>query len=138
MVSASDKKASSDKVTLRLHLWLEHDKKNYVGVGRVLLLDKIEKLGSLRKAATAMNMSYRAAWGKIKAAEETVGQPLVRKTPTGGQRYEVTEFGKELVEKFINFYRDVENYALKKAEGVFPLEVSGYLESYGKGQFEES
>lgn len=125
-----------NKVTLRLHMWLERDKKNYIGMGRVLLLDKVEKLGSLNRAATSMNMSYRAAWGKIKAAEKSIGQPLVQKAATGGQRYEVTAFGRELVESFIRFYRDVENYALKRARGVFPLDITGYSEAYGKGQFE--
>ena len=73
-------------LTLRLHVWFEREEKIFLGIGRALLLEKIEEYGSLRQAATEMKMSYRAAWGKLKAAEESIGKPLVQKIKGKGQR----------------------------------------------------
>ena len=56
--------------TVRIHLWLEEEDAMVFGYGRVMLLDKIEECGSLRKAATSLGMSYQAAWKKIRATEE--------------------------------------------------------------------
>ncbi len=52
--------------TLRLRVWIEQEEETYIGIGSTLLLQHIEKLGSLRKAAEALGMSYRRAWGKLK------------------------------------------------------------------------
>jgi molybdate transport system regulatory protein len=52
-----------------MHLWLESGESVYFGMGRVMLLDMIEEHGSLRKAAEALGMSYRAAWDKVRRAE---------------------------------------------------------------------
>jgi molybdate transport repressor ModE-like protein len=68
--------------TVRMHLWLESGESVYFGMGRVMLLDKIEEHGSLRKAAEALGMSYRAAWGKLKATEEALGLVLVESSGT--------------------------------------------------------
>lgn len=56
-----------------------------IGPGKVRLLEQIAATGSIRKAATAMKMSYRRAWLLLQALEACFGQPLV-KTATGGQR----------------------------------------------------
>ena len=47
--------------TVRMHLWLELGESVYFGMGRAMLLDRIEEYGSLRKAAESLGMSYRAA-----------------------------------------------------------------------------
>ena len=54
---------------MRLHLWLENEDGLLFGQGRMELLARIRDLGSLRKAAEALGMSYRAAWGKLKATD---------------------------------------------------------------------
>ena len=59
--------------TIRLHLWLETSQGVYFGLGRALLLARIDQYGSLQKAADALGMSYRAAWGKIKKTEKCWG-----------------------------------------------------------------
>ncbi len=112
-----------DKATLRLRVWIEQENEIYIGIGSTLLLQHIEKLGSLRKAAEALGMSYRRAWGKLKNAEQRIGQPLVEKTRGKGQRFNLSPFGKELMEKFLQFYLDVEEYATKRAEEVLDMDV---------------
>ncbi|QGY40970.1 LysR family transcriptional regulator [Pseudodesulfovibrio cashew] len=122
--------AKSDQATLRLRVWIEQENDLYIGIGSTLLLQHIEKLGSLRKAAEALGMSYRRAWGKLKSAEERIGQPLVEKTKGQGQRFNLSPFGKELMEKFLEFYLDVENYAIEKASDILEMQVGKSGEFY--------
>ncbi|NDV20024.1 LysR family transcriptional regulator [Pseudodesulfovibrio sp. JC047] len=116
--------------TLRLRIWLEQKDKTYIGIGSTLLLKHVEELGSLRKAAEALGMSYRRAWGKLKNAEERIGQPLVEKTKGMGQRFNLSPYGKELMEKFLSFYLDVEDYATKRAGELLQMDVKKSGEFY--------
>jgi len=117
-------------LTLRLHLWFERDEIIFLGIGRALLLEKIEECGSLRQAATEMKMSYRAAWGKLKAAEESIGKPLVQKIKGKGQRYELTPVGRQLARQFLQLQSDIETYAKGKAQDIFGEDVQYYADAY--------
>lgn len=121
--------AASGTLTMRLHLWFEREEKIFLGIGRALLLEKIEEHGSLRQAATDMKMSYRAAWGKLKAAEESIGRPLVQKVKGKGQRYELTPVGRQLASQFMQLQHDVETYAMSKARELFGEDVQYYAEA---------
>ena len=122
--------AATGTLTMRLHLWFERDEKIFLGIGRALLLEKIEEYGSLRQAATEMKMSYRAAWGKLKAAEESIGKPLVQKVKGKGQRYELTPVGRQLASQFMQLQHDVETYAMAKAQELFGENVQYYAEAF--------
>ncbi len=117
-------------LTLRLHVWFERNEKIFLGIGRALLLEKIEEYGSLRQAATEMKMSYRAAWGKLKAAEESIGKPLVQKIRGKGQRYELTPVGRQLARQFQQLQSDIETYAMSKARDIFGEDVQYYSDAY--------
>jgi len=104
---------------MHLHLWLETDKGLIFGPGRAELLECIERLGSLRKAAEELGMSYRAAWGKIKATEEALGFKLIDKAGSYKEGYRLTRAGRELNERFGRWRREVEEDALKKARAIF-------------------
>ena len=122
--------AATGTLTMRLHLWFERDEKIFLGIGRALLLEKIEDYGSLRQAATEMKMSYRAAWGKLKAAEESIGKPLVQQVRGEGQRYELTPVGRQLASQFMQLQHDVETYAMAKAQELFGENVQYYAEAF--------
>lgn len=115
---------------LRLRVWLEQEDQTYIGIGSTLLLQQVEKLGSLRKAAEALGMSYRRAWGKLKNAEERIGRPLVEKTKGKGQRFNLSPYGKEVMEQFLHFYLDVEEYATKRASELLEMDVKKSGEFY--------
>ncbi|WP_338667091.1 winged helix-turn-helix domain-containing protein [Pseudodesulfovibrio methanolicus] len=115
---------------LRLRVWLEQEDQTYIGIGSTLLLQQVEKLGSLRKAAEALGMSYRRAWGKLKNAEERIGKPLVEKTKGKGQRFNLSPYGREVMEKFLHFYLDVEEYATKRATELLEMDVKKSGEFY--------
>ncbi|OIQ51774.1 Bacterial regulatory helix-turn-helix protein, lysR family [Pseudodesulfovibrio hydrargyri] len=115
---------------LRLRVWLEQEDQTYIGIGSTLLLQQVEKLGSLRKASEALGMSYRRAWGKLKNAEERIGRPLVEKTKGKGQRFNLSPYGKEVMERFLHFYLDVEEYATKRASELLEMDVKKSGEFY--------
>lgn len=105
--------------TMHLHLWLETDKGLLFGPGRAELLECIDRLGSLRKAADDLGMSYRAAWGKIKRTEEALGFKLIDKVGSYKEGYRLTEAGRELKERFSRWRREVEEDALARARDIF-------------------
>lgn len=107
---------------LRVHLWLERERGMFFGLGRVQLLELVDRLGSLNQAAKAVGMSYRAAWGRIKASEESLGAPLLAQA-SGRKGYELTPLARQLMGDFMAWHADVERYALKRAQAVFPWPV---------------
>ncbi len=121
---------SKGQAALRLRVWIEQDEEIYVGIGSTLLLQRIEKLGSLKKAAEELGMSYRRAWGKLKKTEQRIGKKLVEMKKGQGQRFSLTPYGKDLMEKFLHFYLDVERYALERARDVLEMEVDACSEFY--------
>lgn len=69
---------------IKSKLWIEIDGKPVFGRGRRFLLEAIDKYGSINRAAKEINISYRKAWGYVKAMEERLGFRLVEKQ-TGGR-----------------------------------------------------
>ena len=112
--------------TIRLHLWLETGQGLYFGLGRALLLAKIDQYGSLQKAANSLGMSYRAAWGKIKKTEEILGMKLITPGSCKREGVHLTEEGREVMDKFILWYEMVEQEALKAAQQILPWKVQDF------------
>ena len=71
-------------VKIRSKLWIEVDGLPVFGRGRGFLLEAIEKHGAINQAAKEINISYRKAWGYIKAMEERLGFKLIERR-TGGK-----------------------------------------------------
>ncbi|MCK8602801.1 winged helix-turn-helix domain-containing protein [Desulfoferrobacter suflitae] len=115
--------------TLRLHLWLETSDGLFFGIGRAQLLAKVDEYGSLKKAADELGMSYRAAWGKIKKTETVVGAKLIARCGNRRDGYELTEFGRTLLEGFNTWYHEMEHLALEKARKLFPWPIESFDEA---------
>jgi molybdate transport system regulatory protein len=95
---------NSKKLAIKSKIWIEDDKGSMVfGLGRLHILGAIEKHGSILAASKSLNMSYRAAWGKIKATEQRLGKSLLTRQVGGlsGGGSQLTPFAKALVKKFI-------------------------------------
>jgi molybdate transport system regulatory protein len=97
-------------------IWVEKDGKLYLGWGRIILLERIEELGSIAAAARSMKLGYRNAWLWIDAMNQLSPTPLVEKVTGGkeGGHARVTDQGKkaiaqyrELREKFRQFIKQV-------------------------------
>ncbi|NLY10695.1 MAG: LysR family transcriptional regulator [Firmicutes bacterium] len=96
-------------------IWItaEESEEAVIGKGRAALLRAIKEHNSLKKAADELNMSYRAAWGKIRKAERRLGYKLIQ-TQTGGiggGETSLTSEGLELLEKYDLFVEKVSEFA---------------------------
>jgi len=69
---------------IRHKIWFEKDGKVLFGSGRYELFKAINESHSLNAAAKKLNMSYRAAWGRLKASEERMGTKLVERSQGKG------------------------------------------------------
>lgn len=87
---------------LEARLWVKKNGKNFLGKGRIELLELIQKHGSIHAAAKVMKMSYKAAWDSIDAMNKLSNTPLVEKTSggKGGGGTIVTARGQEIIEAF--------------------------------------
>lgn len=77
--------------------WLTLDGRNFLGRGRVELLQRIRETGSISKAAKAMKMSYKAAWDAVDAMNGAWGSALVESGPAGSR---LTEDAEKLIAAF--------------------------------------
>ena len=62
---------------IKYKIWIEKDGKVVFGRGRDDILKAIDEQRSLNAAAKKLEMSYRAAWGRLKASQERMGMRLV-------------------------------------------------------------
>lgn len=106
---------------LSVKIFLSHDGEYVFGPGRLELLKTVKELGSLRKAAQKLGMSYRWAWGRLNNAEKELGRPLLVRTdaPVGGRPMVLTPEALELIEWFAKVEKDLKK-ALRQADKTMP------------------
>lgn len=95
--------AKPHRLTIKSKIWIEDEEGQVVfGEGRLRILNAIEECGSILGAAKSLGMSYRAVWGKIKATEERLGQPILQSRTGGahGGGSKLTPFARALLERF--------------------------------------
>jgi len=104
-MAQATKRTKKYHIVFRIRIFDEKD--NYVGKGRVELLELVQKFGSINKAAAEMKMSYRQAWQMVEEMNKIAGAPLVEKNlgGKGGGGTKVTPTG----EKAIQVFRQVES-----------------------------
>ena len=71
-------------MNIKSKFWIEENGRPVFGSGRRMLLEAIDRSGSINRAAQELSMSYRKAWGALRAMEERLGVKLVERQ-TGGQ-----------------------------------------------------
>ncbi len=86
MAAAAKPKAVKAPFVVRSKIWIEDaDGEVVFGLGRYRILSAVERCGSLNAAAKELKMSYRAAWGRIKATEARIGRSLVVRAGKGSR-----------------------------------------------------
>jgi molybdate transport system regulatory protein len=93
--------AYGDQIHARFWL-ISADKNGYLGVGKVLLMELINELGSISQAAKRLGMSYKRAWSLIEEVNKVGSQPYVIKEVggAGGGHATLTEAGQQAIEQY--------------------------------------
>ena len=100
---------------IKYKVWFEKDGKVTFGSGRRELLKAIDTYNSLHAAAKHLNMSYRAAWGRIRASEARLWMKLVEPHPTG-RALHLTEEARALLKRFDELDRKISDLVLKTGQ----------------------
>jgi molybdate transport system regulatory protein len=106
---------------IKSKLWIEVEGKPVFGRGRRFLLQAIDKYGSINQAAKEINISYRKAWGYIKAMEERLGIKLVERQTGGkdGGGAILTEEARSFLEKYGLMEEGIREMVDQKFRGIF-------------------
>jgi len=110
-----------DLMKMKLKIWMEQDGSVAFAEGRRMLLEAVDRLGSLNAAAKELGMSYRAAWGKIRATEEALGLKLLDVTTggKGGGGAKLTHDARDLVSSYNTFIKKMSSIAEKEFNNIF-------------------
>jgi molybdate transport system regulatory protein len=83
-------------------LWFNRAEHKFLGGDRINLLEKIDELGSITKAAKAVGVSYKTAWDTVNLINNMSEWPLVDRLTggKGGGGTSLTAEGKKVVEQF--------------------------------------
>ncbi len=83
-------------------IWFEKGGETFLAPGKAALLKHISEKGSLRKAASEMNMSYRKAWYSIQQLNENAPETMVvlHRGGAKGGNAEITEYGRRILEQY--------------------------------------
>ena len=102
---------------IRYKIWLEKDGKVIFGKGRDEMFRAILECKSLQAAAKELKMSYRAAWGRLKASEERLGIKLVE-SDGAKKSLRLTAEARELLEQYEKFEKDLNDFLQKKSKAL--------------------
>jgi len=120
-VSKGNRQAGKGQMEIRCKVWLERDGEILFGKGRAQLLRAVDEEGSLAKAAKRLNMSYRAAWGKVRASELHLGVKLVEPGTVGRHGMVLTPEGRRMLAEYERLLREAEEFfggCLKRFEAL--------------------
>lgn len=93
-------------------IWIDGPEGVFIGHGRVALLERIRKHGSITKAAKSMEMAYRHAWDLVDSMNSQSNKPLVEVATggKGGGGARVTEAGEKAIELFLTLNEDFQTF----------------------------
>lgn len=110
--------SKGEAMEIKHKLWLEKNGRVIFGPGRFELLEAVEECQSLSAAAKKLKMSYRAAWGRLRASEERLGMPLVELTDNR-QGMRLTDEAKKMKDAFVELEKKL-NALLEEYQARLP------------------
>lgn len=105
---------------LKGSIWIEGKKGTFIGMGRVMLLERIKQHGSITLAARSMKMSYRHAWELVDAMNRESKVPLVETSAggKGGGGTKVTTEGEKVIRVFRNLQNKFDSFCRTQASDI--------------------
>ena len=92
---------------IKYKIWIEKNGKVVFGKGRDDILKAVDEQRSLNAAAKKLEMSYRAAWGRLKASEERMEMKLVE-IGVNEKCMQLTQKARAIIDRFEKLEKDVE------------------------------
>ena len=91
-----------ENIEIDNRIWISRNGEPFLGHGRVLLLENIDREGSINKAAKALGMSYKRAWKMVSTMNRLADDPVLECNSggAGGGGSMLTEKGKKMVTEF--------------------------------------
>lgn len=91
-----------------------------------MLLSQVDETGSVRMACQRMQISYSTGWNIIRTLESQLPRPLLNRNQGGasGSRSELTEFGREFLEKYNAYSKEIKEKAVEIFDGYFSEEFT--------------
>ncbi len=101
------KSIPSGEYRTRGRVWIESEDGTFLGYGRVILLSRVQKHGSIAQAARSMKMSYKHAWDLIHSMNRQAQEPLllISKGGKGGGGAQLTPAGELAISQFWQFHK---------------------------------
>lgn len=95
-------KEDEGRVQITGSVWIDKSDKTFLGSERIELLEKIQALGSITRAAKAVRISYKTAWEIIDAMNNLADKPLVVRVTggKGGGGTHLTPEGQKIISSF--------------------------------------
>ncbi|MDD5451974.1 MAG: LysR family transcriptional regulator [Desulfovibrionales bacterium] len=106
-------------MNINFKIWLEEDGEVLFGKGREELLEAIEEFRTLIGAAKKLNMSYRAAWGRLRASEERLGFKLVEQD-LSRKVMSLTEEARKLLQAYKALRRETQSFLEEASPRLLP------------------
>ncbi len=108
------------RLGVRAKLWITLGPRTLFGDGKAELLGHVDSLGSLRRAALRMGMSYRYAWGLLRELERAAGFAfLARGAGKARARLRLTDEGRAFVAAYRSFRAPLEALAVRRFKRIF-------------------
>ena len=112
---------SHNGLDIRSKIWIEAGGEPVFGRGRRFLLEAIDTHGSINRAAQEVDISFRKAWGYIKAMEERLGVKLIKRQ-TGGKNGGgalLTDDARILLKKYESLEKGIQEIVDKRFRAIF-------------------
>ncbi|MBN1278885.1 MAG: TOBE domain-containing protein [Chlorobiaceae bacterium] len=95
-------KCAKQQIGLEGSIWFQKAENRFLGGDRILLLEKIDELGSINSAAKAVGISYKTAWHLVNMINNLSDKPLVDRMTggKGGGGTVLTREGKNVIAQF--------------------------------------
>jgi molybdate transport system regulatory protein len=112
------KTASIPDSSISGSLWIHRRQCEFLGGDRIALLEKIDELGSITKAAKDVGISYKTAWDTVNLINNLAEKPLVDRLTggKGGGGTSLTDEGKKVIVQFKTIQEEHQKF-LKNLEG---------------------
>jgi molybdate transport repressor ModE-like protein len=102
------------KLYLKTKNWIENrDEELVLSKGKIDILERIDALGSIAKAAKAMGMSYKKAWSHIKILQQNLDDEILITQKGAGRDSgtRLTPIAREFIANYREMQRRIETYA---------------------------